>query len=78
MDFDARIAALDKYVAAQESLSSSSEIVGGTVVHVRHIGSFSLPYGSSLWAGILTVTLVVIVASALFLRRPGRSSIRAT
>lgn len=76
-DLDARIAALEKYLAEPHSSPSPSvEFVGGTVVHIRHVGSFHVPSGAGAWVGIAAAALVIIAVSALFLRRRSKPPTR--
>jgi hypothetical protein len=77
-DLDARIAALEKYLAEPPPLPSPSvEFVGGTVVHVRHVGSFNVPRGVGSWAGVAVAALIIIVVSVLFFRRRSKAHTRA-
>ena len=75
-DLDARIAALEKYIAEPPSSSPSLEFVGGTIVHVPHVGSFNVPRGAGPWVGVAVVALAVIALLALFLRRRSKPNTR--
>ncbi|MEA3211117.1 MAG: hypothetical protein QOE70_4174 [Chthoniobacter sp.] len=69
-DLDARVTAVEQYLAAQEQAAPAAiEFAGGTIVHIPHVGSFSVRADHATQAAIALVGLVAIGAVFLFLRR---------
>lgn len=77
-DLDARIAALEKYLAEPPPSSSRSvEFVGGTVIHIPHVGRLNVPRDADSWAGVILVALLIVATSVLFFLRRAKTQTHA-
>ncbi|HEY5741176.1 MAG TPA: hypothetical protein VIS99_01440 [Terrimicrobiaceae bacterium] len=67
---DDRIAALEQYLATLEHVTPAFiHYAGGTVIHIRHMGSFALATNSVSRAGAAVIALVILGAVFVCIRR---------
>jgi len=66
-DLDARVAALEHYLATPQSPSSTSvDLAGGTIIHLRPFASFHITSDAATRAGIIGMA-GILVFGVLFL-----------